>query len=78
VAQNTCTQFLLANSLAVRDAYEVQVIVPLLLDVSGGELGGAQCLLHRAGWCMFLMCVYVCVCEKVCVCVCVSVLEQEI
>lgn len=39
-AASACTA--LAHGLAVSDAYEVQVVVPLLLDVGGGELRGAQ------------------------------------
>lgn len=39
----------LADSLAVSNAYEVQVVVPLVLNVGGGKLASAQCLLQATG-----------------------------
>jgi hypothetical protein len=36
----------LADGTAVRDARDVEVLGPLLLDVGGGEGARPQCLLH--------------------------------
>lgn len=43
-------QLALADSLAVGQCHDVQVVVPLLLDVVGGEAGGAQRLLRLVLW----------------------------